>query len=236
MLFLKRFLGLPDSASNRCVLRECGQQPLSFYWFRCTLRFWNACLDSPNPLVQAVLRADWRLAFHHRCPSCWVSELFRFAETLGPVLAQPLRDFQQVSIPQACRLWIAADLSLFVSLVSPLPVLGPGLAQLELGALLSPVCPSISVSASLDPSICVWHAFVWVLIHWLWSKADVLNPPSHIIYIFVLLNLITPLFLRYKMRCMQCFVAPFLRWSLYGGIFLNCLRLCRPVVMTCTLL
>ena len=43
-------------------------------------------------------------------------------------------------------------------------------------------------------------------------------------------------FLRYKMRCMLCFVAPFLRWSLYGGIFFSHLRLCCPIVMACTLL
>lgn len=45
-IFFKRFLGLPVSASTRCVLRECGQLPLHFYfagaWYAFGMLFFGA--------------------------------------------------------------------------------------------------------------------------------------------------------------------------------------------------
>ena len=66
----KMVLGLPYTTSTRCVLRDCAQMPLQFYWARCVLRFWNACFNSRNPLVYHGLRAEWHLAV--QCQHAWV--------------------------------------------------------------------------------------------------------------------------------------------------------------------
>ena len=39
--FLKRLLGVQKSTDTHCVLRETGQMPIFFYWFRCIIRFWT---------------------------------------------------------------------------------------------------------------------------------------------------------------------------------------------------
>jgi len=36
--------------------------PIFFYWFRCTIRFWNSLLSSNNPLLEKIVRADLLLA------------------------------------------------------------------------------------------------------------------------------------------------------------------------------
>jgi len=56
--FLKRLLGVKKGTDTHCVLRETGQMPLFFYWFRCIIRFWNSLLSSNNPLLEKVVRAD----------------------------------------------------------------------------------------------------------------------------------------------------------------------------------
>ncbi len=40
--FLKRLLGVKRSTCTDAVLRETGQLPLEFYWFRAVIKFWNA--------------------------------------------------------------------------------------------------------------------------------------------------------------------------------------------------
>jgi len=44
------------------LLREKGQLPLYFYWFRCVARFWNSILTSDNALLSKINEADLRLA------------------------------------------------------------------------------------------------------------------------------------------------------------------------------
>jgi hypothetical protein len=56
--FLKKLLGVKKSTDTHCVLRETGQMPIFFYWFRCTIRFWNSLLSSNNPLLEKIVRAD----------------------------------------------------------------------------------------------------------------------------------------------------------------------------------
>ena len=36
--------------------------PIFFYWFRCTIRFWNSLLSSNNPLLEKIVLADLLLA------------------------------------------------------------------------------------------------------------------------------------------------------------------------------
>jgi hypothetical protein len=60
--FLKKLLGVKKGTDTYCVLRETGQMPIFFYWFRCTIRFWNSLLSSNNPLLEKIVRADLLLA------------------------------------------------------------------------------------------------------------------------------------------------------------------------------
>ena len=60
--FLKKLLGVKKGTDTHCVLRETGQMPIFFYWFRCTIRFWNSLLSSNNPLLEKIVRADLLLA------------------------------------------------------------------------------------------------------------------------------------------------------------------------------
>ena len=57
--FLRRLLGVKKSTDTHCVLHKTGQMPISFYWFRCIIRFWNSLLSSNNPLplLEKVVRA-----------------------------------------------------------------------------------------------------------------------------------------------------------------------------------
>jgi hypothetical protein len=58
--FLKRLLGVKKSNDTHCVLRETGQMPIFFYWFRCI--FWNSLLSSNNPLLEKIVQADLLIA------------------------------------------------------------------------------------------------------------------------------------------------------------------------------
>jgi len=60
--FLKRLLGVKESIDTHCVLRETGQMPTFFYWFRCIIRFWNSLLSSNNPLLEKVVQTDLLIA------------------------------------------------------------------------------------------------------------------------------------------------------------------------------
>ena len=116
-LFFKRVLGLPFSTSTKCVLRECGQLPLQFYWVRCVLRFWNLCLANPNPLVQQGFRADWHLAVHDHHQTSWVGDLLQYLEEPGEQnawkrpFAESVRSFSAVSLAQFAKLWVVDDLA-----------------------------------------------------------------------------------------------------------------------------
>jgi len=37
--FVKRLLDVKKGTDTHCVLRETGQTPILFYWFRCIIRF-----------------------------------------------------------------------------------------------------------------------------------------------------------------------------------------------------
>jgi len=54
------------------VLRECGQVPLQFYWFRAAVRFYNALLRSNSDTLVKVLKADIALSAVEK--NCWSAE------------------------------------------------------------------------------------------------------------------------------------------------------------------
>jgi len=74
---LRRILGVKNSTTNWAVLRECGQKPLQFFWFRASIRFFNSMLDSNSETLRRVLKADLHLAsFDSSCWSAQVSNAF----------------------------------------------------------------------------------------------------------------------------------------------------------------
>ena len=59
MAFLsKRVLRIKSTSANWCVLRECAQEPLQFYWFRSAVKFWNRMVDSNSNTLRDVMKAD----------------------------------------------------------------------------------------------------------------------------------------------------------------------------------
>ena len=54
--FLKKLLGVKKDTDTHCALCETGQMPIFFYWFRCTIGFWNSLLSANNPLLEKILR------------------------------------------------------------------------------------------------------------------------------------------------------------------------------------
>jgi hypothetical protein len=58
----EKILGVKKGTDTHCVLRETGQMPIFFYWFRCTIRSWSSLLSSNNPHLEKIVRADLLLA------------------------------------------------------------------------------------------------------------------------------------------------------------------------------
>ena len=57
MAFLKRILGIKSTSANWCVLWECAQEPLQFYWFRSAVKFWNRMVDSNSNTLRDFMKA-----------------------------------------------------------------------------------------------------------------------------------------------------------------------------------
>jgi len=75
---LRRILGVNNSTTNWAVLRECGQEPLQFFWFRASIGFFNNMLDSNSETLRRVLKADLFAScfFDSSCWSARVSNAF----------------------------------------------------------------------------------------------------------------------------------------------------------------
>jgi len=73
MSYLKSTLGVKRTTTNWAVLRECGHEPLQFYWFRSIVKMYNSMLSSNCETLRRVLKAD--LNIHQREPSCWTGQV-----------------------------------------------------------------------------------------------------------------------------------------------------------------
>jgi hypothetical protein len=73
MCSMRRVLGVKGTSTNWAVLRECGQEPLQFYWFRAAVRFYNSMLGSNSETLRRVMKADLHLA--ESVSSCWSAEV-----------------------------------------------------------------------------------------------------------------------------------------------------------------
>jgi hypothetical protein len=68
---LKGTLGVKLTTTNWAVLRECGHEPLQFYWFRSIVKLYNSMLKSNSETLSRLLKAD--LSIHSRDPSSWTA-------------------------------------------------------------------------------------------------------------------------------------------------------------------
>eukprot|EP00983_Pelagomonas_calceolata_P008099 263161-Pelagomonas_calceolata.AAC.1 len=46
---LKRTLGIRDTTPPRCIMQECGPEPLQFNWFRAAMLLYNSLTDATAP-------------------------------------------------------------------------------------------------------------------------------------------------------------------------------------------
>ncbi len=72
LCFLKGVLGVKRSVPNWGVLRECGQEPLQFYWFHAAAKFFNSLLSGNSGLLKKIVHADIALGATYR--KCWTEE------------------------------------------------------------------------------------------------------------------------------------------------------------------
>ena len=108
MCLLKGLLGVKRATPNWSVLRECGQEPLQFYWFRAAVRFYNALLRNNSDTLGKVLKADIAMtAVDLRLDKkCWSAEFLDafhglersvdFQHCMRTLQAIPLPDFVDV--------------------------------------------------------------------------------------------------------------------------------------------
>jgi len=66
--FLKMLLGVKRQLvlNTHCLLRETGQLPLYFFWFRWGARLWNSLLTTNDALLSKINEADLRLALKRK--------------------------------------------------------------------------------------------------------------------------------------------------------------------------
>ena len=74
LCFLKRVLGVERTSCNWSVLRECGQEPLQFYWYRAPVLFYNSIIGCNNELFKKVWHADKGMCAMPGATSCWTAE------------------------------------------------------------------------------------------------------------------------------------------------------------------
>ncbi len=72
LCFLKGVLGVKRSTPNWAVLRECGQEPLQFYWICAAAKFSNSLLSRNSGLLKKIVHAGIALGASYR--KCWTAE------------------------------------------------------------------------------------------------------------------------------------------------------------------
>ena len=119
LCFLKRVLGVKHTACNWSVLRECGHEPLQFYWFRAAVRFYNSLLQSNSALMRKVWRADLNMSAHPRAKKCWTAQVVaafeglqgrdRYRQAICTGTAINVKEFAVDLRARLCKVW--SDLS-----------------------------------------------------------------------------------------------------------------------------
>eukprot|EP00983_Pelagomonas_calceolata_P028406 889780-Pelagomonas_calceolata.AAC.1 len=114
---LRRFLGVKSTSSNWPVLRKCGQEPLQFYCFRASVKFFSSMLDSNSETLHQVLKADSHLT--DRDDSCWFSHVPKafkgmrnedvFNQKTLSASKIPMQDFEGDLRYRQQKIWRVAD-------------------------------------------------------------------------------------------------------------------------------
>jgi len=73
--FLKGTLGVKRTTTNWTVLRECGHQPLQYYWFRAAVKLYNSMLGTNSSTLRRVMQADLKL--QPKDDKCWTAQLIQ---------------------------------------------------------------------------------------------------------------------------------------------------------------
>jgi len=73
--FLKGTLGVKRTTTNWAVLRECGHQPLQYYWFRAAVKLYNSMLGTNSSTLRRVMQADLKL--QPKDDKCWTAQLIQ---------------------------------------------------------------------------------------------------------------------------------------------------------------
>ena len=55
------------------LLRECGHEPLQFFWFRSAVKLFNSMLNTNSDTLRRVVQADLNL--QPRSSACWTAQL-----------------------------------------------------------------------------------------------------------------------------------------------------------------
>jgi len=78
---LKRMLGVRDTTPSWSVMRECGLEPLQFYWFRAVMRHYNSLTQCNSSTMRKILQADIRLS--SRSDDCWTFHILSAMDGLA---------------------------------------------------------------------------------------------------------------------------------------------------------
>jgi hypothetical protein len=113
LYFMRRLLRVPQSTHSACLLRECAQVPINFYFARCVTRFWNSMLTSDNPFVRQLQAADVALASNYPELKCWTNELCGFldAQPWGAPFVQAVREQRCFRVPDMELHWKRCDIA-----------------------------------------------------------------------------------------------------------------------------
>eukprot|EP00983_Pelagomonas_calceolata_P064836 1148310-Pelagomonas_calceolata.AAC.3 len=106
-----------STATKWPALRECSQEPLQFYWFRATVKFFSSMLDSNSETLRRVLKADLHLAKREgHCWSAHVSTAFSgmryedvFQQKMLSASKIPMQDFLANLRYRQQKVWREAD-------------------------------------------------------------------------------------------------------------------------------
>jgi hypothetical protein len=76
-------LGVKKCVSSACLLKECCQVPLQFYWLRSAVRLWNTHEQAESALLRAAVLADADLSAVSA--DCWSAQLLAALHSHGIV-------------------------------------------------------------------------------------------------------------------------------------------------------
>eukprot|EP00983_Pelagomonas_calceolata_P050610 1142055-Pelagomonas_calceolata.AAC.1 len=84
----KNFLDVKRSITNRAVLRECGHQPLQYYWSRAAVKLYNSMLARILYGLYRAVQADLKL--QSKDDKCWTAQFIQAFQGCVVLMGSPL--------------------------------------------------------------------------------------------------------------------------------------------------